>query len=141
MVRPERPRYCLRQSDMTRPQGLRVTTACAAAIAIVLAAGCSAKSASVDPTHPRTGPISPSARVSYPYDLMTHCGVRYAYFDGRWWEADSPSQDDPAKGSNPYTGYVVGAMTLMSQMMARFDLPSGFTATFHPLNGQPQPCS
>lgn len=91
--------------------------------------------------HPQTGPASPSAGVSYPYDLMTHCGVRYAYFDGRWWEADSPSQEDPAKGSNPYSGYIAGTMTLTSQTTARFDLPHTLTATFHPLGGQPQPCS
>jgi len=126
---------------MRRLRGLGLATAYAAAIAVALAAGCSAKSASADPTHPRTGPVSPSPGVSYPYDLMTHCGVRYAYFDGRWWEADSPAQDDPAKGSNPYTGYVVGTMTLTSQTTARFDLPHGFTAAFHPLDAQPQPCS
>jgi len=72
---------------------------------------------------------------------MTHCGVRYAYFDGRWWEADSPSQDDPAEGSNPYTGYVAGTMTLVSATAARFDRAHSFTALFHPLSGQPQPCS
>lgn len=91
--------------------------------------------------HPRTGPATPSAGVAYPYDLMTHCGVRYAYFDGRWWEADSPSPQDLAKGSNPYTGYVAGTMTLTSQTTVRFDLPHRITATFHPLGGQPQPCS
>jgi hypothetical protein len=126
---------------MKRPRCSGPATAYAAAIAIVLAAGCSAKSAPFDPTRPRTGPASPTAGVSYPYDLMTHCGVRYAYFAAHWWEADSPRQDDPAKGGNPYTGYVVGTMTLTSQTTARFDLPHGFTATFHPLDAQPQPCS
>jgi hypothetical protein len=72
---------------------------------------------------------------------MTHCGIRYAYFDGRWWEADSPSQTDPAKGSNPYIGYVAGTMTLTSSATARFDAPHGTAAAFHPLAGQPQPCS
>jgi hypothetical protein len=126
---------------MRHPLGPGLATVCAAAIAVVLSAGCSANSASADPTHPRTGPASPSAGVSYPYDLMTHCGVRYAYFAGRWWEADSPSQDDPAKASNPYTGYVVGTMTLTSETSARFDLPRRFSAAFHPIDGQPQPCS
>jgi hypothetical protein len=120
---------------------LYLATACATAIIIAFAAGCSSSSSTAAPMHPRTGPASPSVGVAYPYDLMTHCGVRYAYFGGRWWEADSPSQVDPAKGSNPYTGYVPGTLTLTSQATARFDQPHRITATFHPLDGQPQPCS
>ena len=91
--------------------------------------------------HPQTGPATPSVGVAYPYDLLTHCGVRYAYFEGRWWEADSPSSRDLAKGSNPYTGYVAGTMTLTSDATARFDLPHTITATFHPLSGLPKACS
>ena len=78
---------------------------------------------------------------SYPYDLYTHCGIRDAYFDDRWWEADSPSQDDPAKGSSPYNGSVSGTMTLTSPTAARFDGPHKLTVTFHPLDGQPLPCA
>jgi hypothetical protein len=26
--------------------------------------------------------------VRYSYDLFTHCGIRYAYFNGRLWVAD-----------------------------------------------------
>lgn len=125
---------------MTRPQGLSLIAACATAIA-VLSTGCSSSPHRIDPTHPQTGPASPSPGVSYPYDLMTHCGVRYAYFSGHWWEADSPTQEDPAKGHNPYTGYITGTMTLTSQTTARFNLPHTLTATFHPLGEQPQPCS
>ena len=126
---------------MTRLRGLPLAVTCAVAITVLSAAGCSSSSHRVEPTHPQTGPASPSTGVSYPYDLMTHCGVRYAYFNGHWWEADSPSQQDPAKGSNPYTGYIAETMTLVSQTTARFDLPRTLTVTFHPLGGRPQQCS
>lgn len=126
---------------MTRPRGKSLATVSAAAITLALAAGCSSTASAVDPLHPRTGPATPAVGVAYPYDLYTHCGVRYAYFDGHWWAADSPSPADPSQGGNPYTGYVTGSMTLTSKATARFDVPHRITATFHPFAGRPQPCS
>jgi len=108
----------------------------------VLLAGCASSSPpSAEPLRHRTGPASPVLGTPYPYDLYTHCGIQDAYFENHWWQADSPTQDDPSKGSNPYTGYLAGTMTLISPTAARFAGPHALVATFHPLDGTPEACS
>lgn len=118
-----------------------VRAAFAFVIGAVLLAGCASSSRPAGPERPRTGPASPALGTPYPYDLYTHCGIHDAYFENRWWEADSPTQDDPSKGSNPYTGSLAGTMTLTSPTAARFDGPHKLTATFHLLAGTPEACS
>jgi hypothetical protein len=121
---------------------LDVRVALGVVIGAVLLAGCASSSPQpAGPLRPRTGPASPALGTPYPYDLFTHCGIHDAYFENRWWEADSPTLDDPSKGSNPYTGSLAGTMTLTSPTAARFDGPHQLAATFHPLDGTPQACS
>jgi hypothetical protein len=71
---------------------------------------------------------------SYRYQLYTHCGVRWAYFDQRWWSA-SPILDDgnsnpPPGWGNPFDN---GAMKLISEERAVFTNHAGQTAEFKSL--------
>ncbi len=71
---------------------------------------------------------------SYPYQLYTHCGIRWAYFDGHWWKA-SPALDDgsgnpPSGWGNPFDN---GSMVLISDNLAQFTSDAGQTANFEPL--------
>jgi hypothetical protein len=133
---------------MTRPRtlGSHAHLDRRAALGLVMSAallaGCASSSSHhAEPLALRTGPTSPAIDTPYPYDLYTHCGIQNAYFENRWWAADSPTQDDPARGSNPYTGSITGTMTLTSPTTARFTGPAKLTATFHPLDGPPMACS
>ena len=71
---------------------------------------------------------------SHAYSLYTHCGVRWAYFDGRYWEANPPLDDDngnpPPNWGNPYDN---GTMALVSEDLARYTIGVGQTAEFKPL--------
>lgn len=40
---------------------------------------------------PRTAPASPATGSAYPYNLPVRCGIDYAFFAGRWWQADKPT--------------------------------------------------
>ncbi|WP_433727337.1 hypothetical protein ACQP2Y_12115 [Actinoplanes sp. CA-051413] len=86
-----------------------------------------------------TGPADPAVGSSYRYDLFVHCGIRYAKFGGRWWQAE-PRQPEPR---TTYGGglYVPGTMALVAADEARFtsDTPT-VDATFRPLAGEPEPC-
>jgi hypothetical protein len=81
-------------------------------------------------------PCADGAEVSEPYafSLYTHCGVRWAYFDGRYWEAAPPLDDDsgnpPRSWGNPYDN---GTMELVSESLARYTNGVGQTAEFKPL--------
>ncbi len=81
-------------------------------------------------------PCGPGAGVgiAYPYRLYTHCGVRWAYFDGRWWEATPPVTDgsgNPPRGwGNPYD---VGSFRKADEDFAVFTAQGGMTADFRAL--------
>ena len=66
-----------------------------------------------------TGPVVGGR--SYRYELYTHCGVRNAYFAGRWWLAAPPLDDgsgNPPRGwDNPTQ---VGKMRLTTRRRAEF---------------------
>jgi hypothetical protein len=73
--------------------------------------------ASVAPTggsadHPVIG-------VAYPFEMFTHCGIRWADFGGRSWLAVHPTsaQFQPNE--------TAGTMTLVSADAARFDYAGG----------------
>jgi hypothetical protein len=109
-----------------------------------------AEVARADPGRPRTGPADPQLGVAYPYDLYTHCGIRYAQFGGRWWEVSPPRAEPAARagadGVTRYTGYTAGTMTLVGTDVARFVVdvrhaaPDDPVVTFFPASGQPPPC-
>ncbi|MEV7525172.1 hypothetical protein [Streptomyces sp. NPDC091371] len=101
----------------------------------------SVPSRSHDPAALQTGPSAPEIGRRYPYDLYTHCGIRYALFAGRWWETEAlpPRTDDPAGGT--YTGYTAGWMTLTSPDHARFEAPGLPAITFRPSTTAPPACA
>jgi hypothetical protein len=71
----------------------------------------------------RLPPCTPGVRLGapQPYVLLTHCGIRDAYFDGRLWVADpmlSDGSDNPPPGwGNPAQA---GTMELVSRSHAVF---------------------
>jgi hypothetical protein len=84
--------------------------------------------------------------VPYPFDLLTHCGIRWARFDGRNWAPAEPLPEprptaDPKTGVTVYTGYTAGYMILVTADTARFQAPGVVTVDFHPLNDAPSACA
>jgi len=69
--------------------------------------------------------------VGVPFQLYTHCGIRYADFDGRRFYADPPLDDgsgNPPRGwGNPFDN---GTMTLVNKSTAVFTDPAGHRAVF-----------
>ena len=59
--------------------------------------------------------------VSYPFDLYVHCGLRDAYFDGRWWILSGgplePSELEPRVTAN---SWVRGLIRLLDDDSAEF---------------------
>ncbi len=81
--------------------------------------------------------------VAYEYELYTHCGIRQAYFAGRYWVADPPLGDG---SGNPPPGWgnptQRGSMELVAPQRAEFRAgPLG--ATFEPAapSFRPQMCA
>lgn len=69
------------------------------------------------------GPSDPQVGVSYPFDLLTHCGISTTHFSGRYWHATprpEPSWRPGANGTYSYDGYTAGTMTLLSGDLLRF---------------------
>ena len=118
-------------------------------VAAVLAAvaGCSAAEPQPSPqtvappapttsTAPSGGSVdAPVVGVAYPFDLLTHCGIRSAKFGGHWWLAVAPTDQPHPAGHNT----TAGTMTLISPDDARFHYAGG-TAEFRPAAG-PVHCS
>jgi hypothetical protein len=88
--------------------------------------------------------------VAYPFDLYTHCGIQYAQFGGRRWEASPSRPEPPARagtdGVTRYTRYTAGTMTLVGTDIARFvvDLRRAQSdepvVTFFPTAQEPPAC-
>lgn len=48
------------------------------------------------------GPAKPKQHKPYPYDIYTHCGIKWLKFGGRWWVLDSVFPGvEQVKGRNP----------------------------------------
>jgi hypothetical protein len=81
-------------------------------------------------------PCGPGAEIGKPYDyqVYTHCGIIWAYFNGRYWKAnpvlDDGNRNPPPGWDNPYDN---GSMTLLDDTTARFTSRNGLTAHFQPL--------
>lgn len=75
---------------------------------------------------------------AYPFDLLVHCGVEWAYFDGRYWvprpRVDPESDWDPIER---------GTMTLVGPDEARFEGAAHGEARFvpAPVTYRPRPCA
>lgn len=89
--------------------------------------------------------------VAYPFRLATHCGITFALFGGRTWQAVGtpavPVSKPNPDGTISYTGYTPGSMTLLSTDQLRFTVDetavTGPTKTvmFHPTSTQPRLCA
>lgn len=100
-----------------------------------------------DPMHQQVGPDAPIVGRAYPYDLLVHCGIRYARFGGRSWQSDrtiaAPKPvPDPRTGVTTETGLLAGYMTLVSPAQIRFQAPGlGAGVTFRLIRGDAPLCS
>ena len=81
---------------------------------------------------------------SYPYQLLTHCGVNHAYFDGRLWVVVGGPLDDgfanaPRGWDNPTQR---GLMRLLTSERADFRVPDRLSVVFVPAppSFRPQAC-
>jgi hypothetical protein len=81
-----------------------------------------------EPSHKRL-PCVAGAEVGRPYrfNLLTHCGIEWAYFDGRYW-VPRPRVDPPSDWAN----IEPGTMTLESREGAVFAADVGGGARFAP---------
>ncbi len=70
------------------------------------------------------GPSDPQVGFSYPFDLLTHCGIGTTRFGNRYWQATTPrpapSRRPGAGGISTYDVYTAGTMTLLSDGLLRF---------------------
>lgn len=76
--------------------------------------------------------------VPYRFELLTHCGVEWAYFDGRYW-VPRPKVDP----ESDWTPIERGTMTLVRRGEALFEGGSHGEARFvpAPTGYRPQPCA
>lgn len=124
-----------------------VTQPAASSSASTAATATSLPARTVDPTHQQLGPAHPVVGPAYPYDLLVHCGIRYAVFGGRSWqtnqEIDAPTPTpDPRTGVTTVTGMLPGYMTLVSATEARFQAPGlASPVVFHVMDHDAPPCA
>jgi hypothetical protein len=92
-------------------------------------------------------PFGPGAEIGVPYEypLYTHCGVLWAEFDGRLWDASpplaEPTGNPPPGWGNPYD---TGTITLLQEDVAVFRSSMGEVARFRPRPPglrDPPPCA
>ncbi|MDQ3668688.1 MAG: hypothetical protein M3377_00155 [Actinomycetota bacterium] len=74
----------------------------------------------------------------YAFDLLTHCGIEWAYFDGRYWVPSRPT--DPLSN---WASIERGTMTLADRHNARFAGSSGGDVRFVPARPsfRPETCA
>ncbi|MFF6997600.1 hypothetical protein ACFY93_21935 [Streptomyces sp. NPDC008313] len=89
------------------------------------------------------GPPKPRQHKPYPYDLSTHCGIKWAKFGGLWWVLDTvfpgveQVKGEPAQDSQVLAGY----MTLIGPDTADFDAAGMPTMQFVPAKDEPPGCA
>lgn len=99
--------------------------------------------ATVAPAVPTENPHSfdPSTAVtSFPYTLGTHCGIRFASFEGRTWVTHTLSDgsyNPPPGWGNPGQR---GRIFVMAEDRAVFTSPGHRTLSFRPTNAVLPPC-
>jgi hypothetical protein len=65
--------------------------------------------------------------VGYRFNLLTHCGIEWAYFDGRYW-VPMPMLDAPSH----WAGIEAGTIVLEQPGVAVFEADEGGGARFVP---------
>ncbi|WP_338700008.1 hypothetical protein V2W30_25270 [Streptomyces sp. Q6] len=89
------------------------------------------------------GPAHPKDHKPYPYDIYTHCGIKWVEFGGRWRVLDSVFPGAPqVKGDPPsqYSQRLAGHMTLIGPDTANFDAAGMPTMRFVPTERKPPGC-
>ena len=76
--------------------------------------------------------------VGYRFNLLTHCGIEWAYFGGRYW-VPKPKVDPPSHWGN----IEAGTMLLDQPSVAVFEANEGGVAHFVPAppSYRPPPCA
>jgi hypothetical protein len=110
------------------------------ALAAIVMAGCASLSSASDdeddfhvpfvcsPTATRVPCTSAAAPgVSYRFNLLTHCGIEWAYFDGRYW-VPRAQVDPPSHWAN----IEAGTMVRERNDVAVFEADKGGGASFAP---------
>lgn len=82
--------------------------------------------------------------VTYAYQLYTHCGARWARFDGRWWNSEAAA-DPTAVNAPPGWGNPAdrGTLVLKDRDVAVYTSSTGESLVFTPrpeAEGEPPPC-
>ncbi|MDX2806597.1 hypothetical protein, partial [Streptomyces scabiei] len=92
----------------------------------------------------REGPAKPEEQTPYPYDINTHCGIKWVHFGGRWWVLDTvfpgveQVRGEPAP---PGRDVIAGYMTLIGPDTADFDAAGMPTLQFVPADDDPPGCA
>jgi hypothetical protein len=76
--------------------------------------------------------------VGYRFNLLTHCGIEWAYFGGRYW-VPRPKVETPSHWAN----IEAGTMLLDQPSVAVFEANAGGVARFVPAprSYRPPPCA
>jgi hypothetical protein len=117
---------------------LRICATAGLAAVLLSVGACSQPHQAYGSQPPPSQPAVVQTGVAYEYYLYVHCEIRYAYFDGHWWEADHP-QPTPSAAHDDLEAY--GTMTLLDAKHARFSGQGVPTVDFHPFSGRPPGCS
>jgi hypothetical protein len=72
--------------------------------------------------------------VGYRFNLLTHCGIEWAYFGGRYW-VPKPKIEAPSHWAN----IQAGTMVLRRPRVAVFEATEGGGARFVPAGGSYHP--
>ncbi|MFF7389236.1 hypothetical protein ACFZAE_12440 [Streptomyces scabiei] len=90
------------------------------------------------------GPADPKQHKPYPYDIYTHCGIKWVKFGGRWWALDSVSLGAEQVKGEPRSQrgqWLAGYMTLIGPDSAVFDAAGMPTMHFVPTEDEPGGCA
>jgi len=71
---------------------------------------------------------------AYPFNLLTHCGIEWAYFDGRYW-VPKPKVDPPSD----WAGIEDGTIVMERPAVAAFQAAKGGGARFVPASASYHP--
>lgn len=90
------------------------------------------------------GPPNPKQHQPYPYDVYTHCGIKWLRFGGRWWVLDTvfPGTEQVKGEPASQDGQrLAGYMTLIDANTANFDAAGMPTMQFVPMEKAPPGCA
>jgi hypothetical protein len=89
------------------------------------------------------GPAHPVQHRAYPYEIYTHCGIKWVEFGRRWWVLDSVHPGaEQVRGERRWQNgeTLAGYMTLTGPDTANFDAAGTPTLQFVPSKVDPPGC-